>query len=367
MSGPIVSVIMATYNHADFVQEAIESVLLQDGVEFEFLIADDGSSDATRDVVASIIDPRIKFFPNTVNRGACVVTNELIAKSSGKYIALMNSDDSWVDKDKLSYQVKVLEDMPNVGACFGKAQFVDVNGDRIEKSSLAFGTAFDKENRSQGQWLRYFFDFGNCICHPSMLIRRSCYESVGVYNNRLRQLPDFDMWIRLVKHYDIYISDRELINFRVLPGENASSQTSENSIRTINEHYIIANTFFDNVSSQILIDGFSDLLVFKDIPSRTHQDIEIAKLFLIENQWLGKPYKMIGLSKMFNLFNSAKHIEVLEKEYGLDDRWYQKIMSEVDVLRPKFVAEVKDKARTLKSILLYPKYLLLKFFKRSFS
>lgn len=365
MSTPTISVIMATYNHADFVREAIESVLSQEGVDFEFLIADDGSSDKTRDVVASIIDPRIKFFPNTVNRGACVVTNELISMSSGKYIALMNSDDSWVDKDKLSFQVKILEDMPNVGACFGRARFIDVHGVGIDKSSLPFGTVFDKDNRNQGQWLRYFYDFGNCICHPSMLIRRSCYEDVGLYNNRLRQLPDFDMWIRLIKNYDIFISDRELINFRVLPGENASSQTAKNSIRTINEHYIIAESFFDCVSTEVLIDGFSDLLVVKDVPSRIHLDIEVAKLLLIENQWLGKPYKMIGLLKMFNLFNSVKHSDVLEKEYGLDDRWYQKITGEVDVLRPNFVAEVKHKARTLKSIFLNPKSLLARFVKRS--
>ena len=75
---------MATYNHASFVEEAVNSVLSQEGVDFEFIIADDGSSDLTRDVVAGIRDPRISFFPNEVNRGACIVTNELINKLRGK-------------------------------------------------------------------------------------------------------------------------------------------------------------------------------------------------------------------------------------------------------------------------------------------
>src|ERR1700735_5122693 len=105
MANPRVSVIMATYNHAPFVAEAIQSVLSQDFGDFEFIIADDGSSDGTRDVVGRIQDPRIRFYPNTVNRGACVVTNELIDRSTGEYVALINSDDCWL-QSKLSGQVR---------------------------------------------------------------------------------------------------------------------------------------------------------------------------------------------------------------------------------------------------------------------
>lgn len=340
---PTVSVIMATYNHADFVKQTIESVLAQQGVDFEFLIADDGSADRTREVVASVKDARIQFFPNEINRGACIVTNELIERSSGEFIALINSDDYWPDQDKLAYQVQIMRDMPNVGACFGRARFVDKNGDAIDKASLPFGTVFDQENRSQGQWLRRFFDLGNCICHPTMLIRKSCYEELGMYDNRLRQLPDFDMWIRLVKHHDIFISERELINFRILPGENASSQTTANSIRTINEHYLIADSFFEGAKRDELIEGFLDLLVIKDIPSNEHLEIEKVRLLLVENQWLGKPYKMIWLLKMHGILGNTKYRSLLINSYGMDDRWFQQKMSEIDVLRPRIMEEIKIK------------------------
>jgi len=349
MKSPAVSVIMATYNHAGFVKQAIESVLAQQGVDFEFLIADDGSADRTREVVASIKDERIRFFPNEKNRGACVVTNELIERSSGEFIALINSDDYWSAPDKLAYQLQIMRDKPGVGACFGRARFVDKDGRDIAKSSLPFGTVFDQENRSRGQWLRRFFDLGNCICHPTMLIRKSCYEELGMYNNRLRQLPDFDMWIRLVKRYEIYISERELINFRILPGENASSQTVANSIRTINEHFLIAKDFFENAGREQLIEGFSDLLVVKNIPSEEHLEIEKARLFFVENPSLGKTYKMVGLLNMYKILNDPQCHHLMTDSYGLDDRWFQQQMSEVDVLRPKIIANIKAKTRGIKT------------------
>ncbi len=338
MKSPTISVVMATYNHADFVTKAIESVLNQSGVDFELLIADDGSVDRTREVVASFRDERIRFFPNEANRGACAVTNDLIQRASGEFIALINSDDYWADDDKLAYQLQVMRDNPTVGACFGRARFVDAKGHAIDKSSLPFGSVFDQKNRSQGAWLRHFFDLGNCICHPTMLIRKSCYDELGMYSNRLRQLPDFDMWIRLVKRYPIYISERELINFRILPGENASSQTVTNSIRSINEHYLIAETFFDNVDAKCLIDGFGDILQHKDIPDDDHLAIEKAMLFFSHNEWLGKPYQMIGLLKLNWLLNSPVHHQILLDAFGVDDRWFQKMMCDVDVLRPKLVA-----------------------------
>lgn len=335
MIAPTVSVIMATYNHAAFVAQAIDSVLRQRDVDFEFIIADDGSVDHTRDVVASIQDKRIRFFPNEVNRGACVVTNELIQRSSGEFIALINSDDYWIDADKLAYQLHIMYDNPAIGACFGRARFVDKDGGGILKSWLPFGNIFDQENRSQGAWLRRFFDWGNCICHPTMLIRASCYKEVGMYNNRLRQLPDYDMWVRLIKRYPIYVSERSLINFRIMPGENASTQTATNSIRTINEHYLIADTFFDNVGAGQLMDGFGDVLKHKDVRSDEHLDVEKAMLFFSSQNELDKPYKIIGLRKLYRLLNSPVHHEILSKDYGIDDRWFQSKMGDIDVLRPQ--------------------------------
>lgn len=339
MKTPVVSVVMATYNHAPFVAQAMASVLSQRDVDFELLIADDGSIDGTREVVESTRDAKVRFFPSEINRGAAIVTNELIQRARGEFVALINSDDYWTDEAKLARQVRTLRENPSLAACFGRARFVDKDGHIIEKQSLSFGAIFDQENRSQGRWLRRFFDAGNCLCHPTMLIRRSCYDQVGLYSPKLRQLPDLDMWIRIVKRYPICVEEREPIDFRVLPGANVSSQTATNSIRTINEHYLIAADFFDGVGRELLWDGFTDVLVHADLPSDEHLDIEKALQYFRHNaRGLQNAYKLIGLLKMSRLLESRAHQTILADSYGLDDRWFQGEMATIDVLRPRMPA-----------------------------
>jgi len=336
MSTPDVSVIMPTYNHAPFVEEAMRSVLAQEGVSFEFLIADDGSKDGTADAVRRISDRRIQFTAHPINRGACVTTNELISKAQGKYVALINSDDRWVGTDKLLKQVRLLESHPNIGASFGRARYIDQAGKPLAKRDLQTGSVFDKDNRSRGAWLRHFFDHGNCLLHPSVLIRRSCYEELGAYDNRYRQLPDFDMWIRVIKRYDIHVAPEDYVEFRILPGENASSQTMANGIRTINEHYLIARQFFDGIRPEELQQGFADQCA-GHFDSADCVRIEGALLLMgLKGSYspdLDNPYKVAALEKFFDLLGNEHTRALLKERFDIDDLWFQKRMSEVAVLR----------------------------------
>ena len=333
MSSPKVSVIMPTYNHAPFVGEAITSVLAQQGVDFELLIADDGSHDDTVAVARTHQDDRIRITANAVNRGACVVVNELIAASRGEYIALLNSDDVWATPTKLADQVRLLEANPDIGASFGRAAFMDREGRPMAKGDVAFGQAFDQGNRSQAQWLRHFFEHGNCLCHPTMLIRKRCYDELGGYNNRLRQLPDFDMWTRLVKRFQIHISEDEWVKFRVLPGENASSPTIPNSIRTMNEHLLIADTQLEDVSTTLLAEAFADWLPALDQTDGVIGDIlRVWPLIKMRAGPLGRVYMLTALPKLRRLLDSDAHRAVLEEAFGMDDRAFHQLLTQEDCL-----------------------------------
>ncbi|MGL5665033.1 MAG: glycosyltransferase family 2 protein [Shewanella sp.] len=349
---PLISVIIPSYNHSRFILESIESVLCQEDVDFELLISDDGSLDDTLSIISKYqSNPKVTIFANKENQGAGVVTAQLIHHSKGDYIALLNSDDFWEGKNKLSKQLRFLEENPSFGACFGKARFVDQHGKSINKLTMEFGDVFDKgKNRSRGEWLRYFLSNGNCLCHPTVLLRKECFNQLGAYKNTLRQLPDFEMWVNLLKYYDIHIFDDELVNFRILPGENASSNSDVNTIRTFNEHYLITKRYFEGVSKELLIDGFSDLIQHPDkLSDKNFLKCEIAFLLLkIDNRWLELVYKQVAIELLYELLNDKVTHKILKGYYRFSDSDFYSLMGGIDCFRPTFMRTELPVTRLIK-------------------
>jgi len=330
--GELVSVIMSAYNHADYIGKAIESVLCQSHENLEFLITDDGSMDGTVEEIKKYKDKRIQFIGPTKNRGACTAINELIRETKGTFICIINSDDMWKDKEKVDKQLDTFSNYKDIGACFGLANYVDQNGDNIHGKAVPEGNTFDCESKTRGKWLRQFFFKGNSLCHPTIMIKKECYEKLGLYNNNYRQLPDYDMWIRLVKKYEIYVSEEQLTDFRILPGRNASSPTTENLIRDLNEHYLIRKSFFENTNEELLVDGFGSYLIKKDLRNKVKFEIETALLYFIADGNYSKINALIGLEKLSEIMRIQEKSVIAEKEYGIDSAWLHKKNGEVTTI-----------------------------------
>ena len=109
-STPLVSVIMPAYNAAGFIAEAVRSVQKQTLSDWELLILDDGSADATPRILADLAaqDPRIRLLPNSKNLGAAATRNRGIDLAQGQYLAFLDSDDRW-HPEKLQTQLQLLE------------------------------------------------------------------------------------------------------------------------------------------------------------------------------------------------------------------------------------------------------------------
>ena len=228
---PRVSIIIPSYNHARFVGEAMESVIRQSYEDLELIVIDDGSTDGTSEVARSIADPRISVIACPKNRGAAVVVNEALGRAKGEYVSILSSDDFFLP-GKLEKQVRFLDENQQIGAVFGLPQFVDENSKPFWNPSHPFANRFTSENRGRHEWLRHFFYSGNCLCHPTILIRRACYEAVGAFDPLLMQLPDLDLWVRLSSRYEIHILPEKLTAFRVLADEqNTSAPTQEKAAR----------------------------------------------------------------------------------------------------------------------------------------
>jgi glycosyltransferase involved in cell wall biosynthesis len=235
---PKVSVILTSFNHEKYIREAIDSVLDQSFTDFELNIWDDASADGSWAAINSYSDPRIKAIRNTVSKRGIYGINKTISEvAAGEYIAIHHSDDVW-EPGKLERQVAYLDDHREIGAVFSNALSITEDGSPLDDDEHHYFDIFNQPNRTRHEWLRFFFRHGNALCHPSVLIRKSCYADCGLYRYGLAQVCDFDMWIRLCLKYEIHVLPEKLIRFRVRDNEaNASGNRPETRLRVRYEYY----------------------------------------------------------------------------------------------------------------------------------
>lgn len=304
---PLVSVLMSTYNHEQHVAKSIESVLNQTYQNYEFLVADDCSTDHTVGEILkyeSQIDEIHLFDENAHER-----ISFLLTRVKGRYIAIINSDDMW-EKDKLQQQVYYMERHPETVACFTGGTCVDENGQPLEYQ------IFRMQNMKKEQWMRYFFHNGNCLAHPSVLIRENVYQELahsGVV--AFRQLPDFWMWVQLVQKYEIYVIEKELIKFTLHEsGENPneSARTPENVCRHKNEECYLWYDVFKHMDAAFFLKAFKDELVDKETCSET--DVLIEKFFVLKNAI--QPYlRKCALFFLYDICHDEKVLSELKEKY----------------------------------------------------
>lgn len=310
---PLISVVIPSYNHAKYISKALESVFAQDFSDFELLISDDASTDNSWEVISGFSDSRMRAFRQSQNLGPVGNLVFLIKEARGKYVALLNSDDVWYP-GKLSKQFHVMNSLPNLGACFTWADLVDVHGREISGTEAIWNDVFRQSNRTQGQWLRHFFFKGNCLCHPSILARREIYETVGFYNPGLKQLPDFEMWIRLVKHYPIHVIQENLVA-HMRDGNNTSAVSPENSARNLTELVEIFGAFFDRIPEEIFIEGFAADFRSKHAPVSSTR-LLCEKLFLLlDSSFALASSRAAALSLFIKHFSDPEFEQVLQDEY----------------------------------------------------
>ena len=323
---PKISVVVPSYNHGRFVSRAIRSALEQSFSDIEVIVVDDGSQDNSLDEIRAIDDPRLRLISFPENQGAAEATNRGILEASGEFVAILNSDDSW-RTDKLERQLSVFEAGRNLGAVFTWANFVDENGRFIDPDNLPFGRVFEESNRSRGLWLRRFLLQSNCLCHPSVLIRREVYDRVGLYDERFRQLPDMDMWIRVCSLHNIHIVPEPLVNFRLLQSEkNTSAISKPNLSRMVAENMLLAEKLFDLIDMDTFVEGFGDICIVDKITSDAHRKIEEAFLLVGNPSDLGRAYKPVGIKRLFDLLGDPETRTVLKEDYGFGTRQFHELL-----------------------------------------
>jgi glycosyltransferase involved in cell wall biosynthesis len=233
--GPLVSVLVPTFNGARYLPEALDSILAQTYPNIEVILLDDASTDETAEIATRYGD-RIRYLRQLTNRGIYDNVNVGIEQARGELIATYHADDIYLPTI-VEEQVALLERHPEVGAVFTADILVDAQGREYARLTLPDELRGDRplDYRSVlDALLTYKNRFLVC---PSAMVRASVHADVGVYRqDRYRNTSDLEMWLRIARRYPIVVLERHLMKYRHFHG---NSSQRYHRLRTAPENYFL--------------------------------------------------------------------------------------------------------------------------------
>ena len=226
----LVSIIMPSYNTAKYISDSIKSIQSQTYRNWELLIVDDCSTDNSIEVIRSFEEPRIKLFQNDKNSGAAVSRNFALREAKGKWIAFLDSDDTWVP-EKLEKQINFMKD-----------------------NDYSF-TFTDYRICLNGKWMPYI-NIGPNVVNKRKLYNYCYFSTITVMYDRekigliqiadLKKNNDYAMWLEVIKKSNAYRLP-ECLSYYIKHDDSISSGKKVNLIKW---HYIL---FRDGLDMSIVI------------------------------------------------------------------------------------------------------------------
>lgn len=218
-NNPTVSVLMPVYNSERYVAEAVESILAQTFVDFEFIITDDGSTDASLQILEAYAnqDERIRL-TSRANKGLTPTMNEMLCKAEGDFIAVLENDDVALP-ERLAHQVEFLQHESDVVCVSGAYELIDEKGRLLTCLSLP-------EHNDEIQ--RLALTGCGSISHPGVMMRRASLIEIGGYDETMSLAHDLDLWLRLGEIGTLANLKDAVVKYR-LHKNSLSEQNGKNS------------------------------------------------------------------------------------------------------------------------------------------
>lgn len=264
MSNKLVSVILPVFNAGRYLEETLNSLIIQSYENIEIIIVDDGSSDNSREIISkfSSIDERISFFSRE-NRGLIYTLNELLKLAKGEFIARADADDIY-HIDRIKEQVKFLESNPHVAVVGTSYNIIDADGKFVTR----------RRQICHSDLLKIGLLFGSVLAHPSVMFNRFVCNNNLFYSSNYTHAEDYELWVRLTYELKLTVSnlDKCLMSYRI-HSDSVSSKYIDEQIQSMN----------------------------KALYDRSHLGLNVDEVRLIQNK-----NELIGLSLFYKLFMSYK-------------------------------------------------------------
>lgn len=224
---PAITVATSVYNGAPYLAAAIESVLAQSFADFEFLVLDDGSTDASRAIAEGYAarDQRIRVVTRP-NRGLVASLNELFAMARAPIVARFDADDI-CHPERLARQFAFLAAHPDHGLVGAATRYIDAVGRPARNAPL--------ERPGEHEGIVRNLEDGPNLCHSVVMVRRDLVRAAGGYRSAYAHAEDQDLWLRLARVTRLHNLPECLLDYRITPG-----QVSSRHVITQTRHAAIA-------------------------------------------------------------------------------------------------------------------------------
>jgi glycosyltransferase involved in cell wall biosynthesis len=208
----LISVIIPVYNGEDFLGAAIDSVLGQSIDDYELLVVDDGSTDSSPSIAKSFGE-RLTYLRKE-NGGVASALNHGISKAEGKYIAWLSHDDLFLP-NKLERQLKFMRGKKRFKACYTDYHIIDPAGEITKTVETPW---YPRQKAIRALFARMY------INGSSMLIDRTVFDHVGLFNEDRKYSQDADMWFRILHRFEIGRVPEVLLLWRSHPGQGSRNR-----------------------------------------------------------------------------------------------------------------------------------------------
>lgn len=208
MKAGTVSAVIPVYNNGPYVAEAVESVLAQTRPPDEIVVVDDGSTDGTAEALRPYRD-RIRYIYQN-NQGEPAARNRGIRESTGQYIAFLDGDDLWAPR-KLELQMECFRQHSKCALVYSDMSTFDQNGTIDASVKLRFKMTLSSGRIFPALFMRSLFGSG------SVVFRKTCLDTVGYFDEQLLVGSDYEMWLRISRHFNLAAVDKPLLKYRHHP------------------------------------------------------------------------------------------------------------------------------------------------------
>ena len=260
----LVSVIIPAYNCAQFLASALDSVFAQTYKLIEVIVVDDGSTDASADIVHSYHDV---VYVRQNNRGPSAARNAGVGIAQGEFIAFLDADDLW-EPAKLTEQIAILDANPRAGLVFSDMRLFDESESSQPSMFGKYGMTADffGEETRVVDCVRKLVR-ANFIPTSSVVVRRQALVHTGGFDEQYRKAEDWDMWLRIALHFPVIYSPKLLVLKRV-HDVNVSHDAEGMNVAAVQvlekfdrENHVILSRLNVDINS-VLRDGYRNLGYF---------------------------------------------------------------------------------------------------------